>query len=223
MFDVTFLLIIPVFLLSLYAQYKVHSAVKKFSKVEINSKRTGYEIAKKVLETEGLSLPIEETPGRLSDHYDPIKKILRLSSDIYNGTSIASTAIAAHEAGHAIQHAKGYKPLILRTTSYPLARFSSFGGPILFFLGLILSYPTFILYGIIIYAVAVFFYLITLPVEFDASSRAKSILENNAFITGNEKEGIKSVLNAAALTYVAAALMALVQLFRYIILYHNKD
>ncbi len=155
--DSTFLLIIPALILSVYAQYKVNSAFKKYKKIDISTGLKGHEIAQKVLETEGLHLPIEETPGKLSDHYDPMKKVLRLSPEVYNGKSIASAAIAAHEAGHAIQDAKKYSPLVLRTASYPIARFSSFGGPILFLLGFIFALPTFLFWGIVVYSLAVFF------------------------------------------------------------------
>jgi uncharacterized protein len=222
-FDSTFIILIPALILTVYAQYKVQSTYSKYSKIYISSERTGKDIARKVLETEGLSLPIEETPGKLTDHYDPIKKVLRLSPQVYNGKSIAAAAIAAHEAGHAIQHAKSYKPLVLRTASYPLARFASFGGPILFLIGFIFASKSMLLYGIIIYSLAVFFYLITLPVELDASSRAKTILENNGFVLGSEKEGVRKMLNSAALTYIAAALMAIVELLRLIILYRSRD
>jgi len=221
--DYTIIMLVPALILSIYAQIKVSSTVKKYSKVPINSGLKGYEIAKKVLEIKGLSLPIEETPGKLSDHYDPIKKVLRLSPEVYNGKSITSASIAAHEAGHAVQHSKKYMPLVLRTASYPIARIGSFGGPILFIAGFLFNSQSFLMYGIIFFSLSVLFYIITLPVEFDASSRAKKILFNNGFITSEEKIGVNKVLNAAALTYVAAALMALLQLLRYVMIFNSRD
>jgi len=221
-YNLVYLSIIIVFIYSIYAQFKVKSIVKKYQRVPINSNLTGAEIAKKVLNTASISIPIEITQGKLSDHYDPIKKILRLSPQIHNSRSIAAAGIAAHEAGHAIQDAKKYKPLVLRTIAYPVAGFSSYGGPIMFFVGFFFQIPSLTYIGIIFYAVAVLFYLITLPVEFNASSRAKEILFNYGFITGEEKEGVKKVLNAAAMTYVAAAMMALLQLLRYAMLANRR-
>lgn len=220
--DPTFIIVIPAFILSIYAQIKVHKTANKYKQFEINSKLNGEEIARKVLKTAGLNLPIIETPGELSDHYDPIKRELHLSKDVFRGTSITACGIAAHEAGHAIQHALNYKPLIIRTTSYPLARFGSFGGPILFMLGMIFAVPSFLFYGIIFYSLSVLFYLITLPVEFDASSRAKKVLYENGFVTTEEREKISEVLNSAALTYVAAALTAILELLRLVLLYNSR-
>lgn len=220
--DSTFLIIVPALLFSIYAQIKVSGTANKYKKVQITSGLTGQEIAQKVLLTAGLTLPIIETPGDLTDHYDPLKKELHLSKDVFSKSSITACGIAAHEAGHAIQHALGYKPLILRTTSYPIARFASFGGPILFIAGMIFAIPGFIFYGICFYSISVLFYLITLPVEFDASYRAKKILFENAFITTDERNAISEVLSSAALTYVAAALMAILELIRLILLYNSR-
>jgi len=222
-YDPTFIIIIPALILTIYAEVMVKRAFSKYSKININSGLSGKEIAQKILNMSGLNIPIERTPGNLTDHYDPLSKILRLSPEVYDGKSIASAGIAAHEVGHALQHASKYAPLILRTSSYPIARFASFGGPILLILGLLLSLKPFLLYGIIIYSVSVLFYLITLPVEFNASSRAKSILVNNGFISGEEKDGVDKVLNAAALTYVASALVAVLQLIRLILIFRNRD
>jgi Zn-dependent membrane protease YugP len=221
-YDSTYILIIPAIILSIYAQIKVSSAFKKYSKIQINSGLTGKEIAQKVLNTEGLSIQIERVAGKLSDHYDPRSKVLRLSEEVYSGRSVAAAGVAAHEAGHAIQDAKKYAPLVLRTVSYPVAGFASYGGPILFFIGIFFSLADLLWLGIILYGISTLFYIITLPVEFNASSRAKKILFENGFVNSEEKKGVDKVLNAAAMTYVAAALMAVLQLIRYISLANRR-
>ena len=159
---------------------------------------------------------IQQVPGRLSDHYDPRAKVLRLSSDVYGSTSVASIGVAAHEVGHAIQDKESYSALVFRNAIVPLVNFSSSLSWILFFIGILLSYSTLVTIGIILFSVVVLFQLVTLPVEFNASSRALKLLEARGILYDKEVDGARNVLSAAALTYVAATLMAVLQLVRLI-------
>jgi hypothetical protein len=161
---------------------------------------------------------IEEGKGLLSDHYDPRKRVLRLSPDVYSKPSIAAAGIAAHEMGHAIQHSKGYVPLQLRSAIVPVAQFGSTLAPWLVIIGFFLRFTTLAWFGVVLFGLAVIFTLITLPVEFDASKRAKKLLVSNGVLIGNEMEGVNKVLDAAALTYVAAAVAAVGQLLYYVFL-----
>jgi len=165
---------------------------------------------------------IEATGGSLTDHYDPSSKRLRLSQPVYNVNSIAAVGVAAHETGHAIQHAVSWGPLVLRGTLVPVANIGSMFGPYLAMAGLIFSMPMLLNIGIFLFAGAVLFYVITLPVEFDASARAIAILRSNNVLTHEELRGVKKVLTAAALTYVASALTALMSLLRLILLSRNR-
>ncbi|MDU2231266.1 MAG: zinc metallopeptidase, partial [Clostridium perfringens] len=159
---------------------------------------------------------IQQVPGRLSDHYDPRAKVLRLSSDVYGSTSVASIGVAAHEVGHAIQDKESYSALVFRNAIVPVVNFSSSLSWILFFIGILLSYSTLVTIGIILFSVVVLFQLVTLPVEFNASSRALKLLEARGILYDKEVDGARKVLSAAALTYVAATLMAVLQLVRLI-------
>jgi Zn-dependent membrane protease YugP len=213
-----FLFMVPAFLLSLWAQLKVKSAVAKFSKIPNSSNLTGAQVADAILKTTGISdVEIEPTDGVLSDHYDPSKKVLRLSRDVFYGRSIVSAGIAAHEVGHAIQHKNAYSPLVLRQTLAPAAMFGSNISWILILLGFILSSAKMLWLGIGLFSLAVLFTLITLPVEFDASRRAKEVLLSMGLVSNYDREGVSAVLNAAAMTYVAAAATAILQLI-YLIL-----
>lgn len=214
-FGPEFLFLIPAILFAMYAQSKIQSAFNKYSKVGSRSGYTGAQAARKILDKNGLyDINIEHVPGRLTDHYDPRNKILRLSSTVHNGTSIASLGVAAHEVGHAIQHADGYYFLILRNTIAPIAGFGARFVWLLIIAGFAFSAPSLVNIGIILYLGVVIFQIITLPVEYNASNRALIQLETGGFLTQDELTPTKQVLNAAALTYVAATLTAIAQLLR---------
>ncbi len=217
------LFVIPPFLLGLYAQWKVKSAFAAMSKVP--ARMSGATAARKMLDASGLqSVTIEQVPGKLSDHYDPRAKVLRLSSDVYNGHSMASLGVACHEAGHAFQDAQGYAPLVIRNMAVPAANFGSGIGATLLFVGAIFSYPPLMWIGVIGFSAVVFFQLVNLPVEFDASSRARQHLVSDGLITAQEEQYVAKVLNAAALTYVAATLQSIMTLAYYLfILLGRRD
>ncbi|MCD5416238.1 zinc metallopeptidase [Candidatus Bipolaricaulota bacterium] len=207
----SFLILLPALGLAIYAQYRVKSTYSRYSRVSIASRTTAAQTAKQILERAGIyDVTIQGVKRALADHYDPRNKVLRLSAP--ESTSIAAVGVAAHEAGHAIQHARGYRPLALRTTIVPLANFGSQLAFPLLFAGMIFRHPTFITAGIFAFSLAVLFTLITLPVEFDASRKAVVTLREMALVTEDELGSVKKVLSAAALTYVAAAAMAALQL-----------
>lgn len=215
-FDPLYLLIVgPTILLALWAQFRVKSAYSKWSDVPSSRGVSGAEAAATVLRQAGLhDVRIEETQGFLSDHYDPRDRTLRLSPDVYRGRTVAAIGIGAHEAGHAIQHAEHYAPLKLRSAIVPLASIGSWLAWPMIFLGMLLQAYNLALAGVAAFALLVVFQLITLPVEFDASRRAKMQLAHAGLAAvGEEREGVESVLSAAALTYVAATITALAQLF----------
>ncbi|MGE8077874.1 zinc metallopeptidase [Peribacillus loiseleuriae] len=209
-----------IILVPLFAQMKVKSAYKKYSKVPASSRMTGAEAARRILDSNGLyHVTVEETRGVLSDHYDPRSKTVRLSSDNYHGHSVAGVAIAAHEVGHAIQDQQDYSPLRLRHTLVPVANIGSNFSWILILIGMIAGMSNFVLLGIIFMMAAVVFQLVTLPVEFNASSRAMDQVVSLGVIRNDEERETKKVLNAAALTYVAAALVAVLELLRLVLIY----
>lgn len=215
--DPTYLILIPAILISAWAQFKVSSTFNKYSTVRSINGYTGAQVARILLNDAGLQeVEIQQVPGRLSDHYDPRAKVLRLSSDVYGSTSVASIGVAAHEVGHAIQDKESYSALVFRNAIVPVVNFSSSLSWILFFIGILLSYSTLVTIGIILFSVVVLFQLVTLPVEFNASSRALKLLEGRGILYDKEVEGARKVLSAAALTYVAATLMAVLQLVRLI-------
>jgi Zn-dependent membrane protease YugP len=218
-FDPLYLVMIaPAMLLALWAQFKVKRVYKKYSEVLTARGATGAEVAAHILRANGLTnVPIEVADGFLSDHYDPRHRVLRLSSGVYNGRSIAAAGIAAHEVGHALQHAKEYGPLVLRTKLAPVAMLGSNLAMILLMIGMFMHAMGLVYLGIIGFTVAVVFTLVTLPVEFDASRRAKELLPQLGLITGGEQAGVAAVLNAAALTYVAAAISAVLQLVYFLL------
>lgn len=223
-FDKTMILLLPAIIIAFWAQSKVSSTYKKYRTVRTMNGYTGENIARMMLDAAGLyDVPVVETRGELTDHYDPVSRVVRLSSDIYHGASIASAGIAAHEVGHAIQHKEAYKPLVLRTSIATAVNLSSQASIIIFMLGLLFSIPILTNIGIIFFTVAVFYQLITLPVEFNASRRALNILESRNILYGNEVNGAKSVLSAAAMTYVAAALMSISQLIRLIAISNRNN
>jgi Zn-dependent membrane protease YugP len=218
-------------ILTIYAQMKVRGSYGKYSKIGANCGMTGAQVARQILDQNGLhNVRVEQTEGTLSDHYDPRDQTVRLSPGIYGESSIAAVAVAAHETGHAVQHADGYTPLKMRSAFAPVASFGSGAGPVLFIIGFFMSYGAsaasgtgvsywLLMAGIYLFAFAVLFQVITLPVEFNASNKAMYFLESNGVLVGNQEiPQARKMLNAAALTYVAAALMALVQLLRFILL-----
>ncbi len=223
--DPTMVLLVPAILLSLYSQFKISSSFRRYSQVRSRRGMSGAQVARAILQSQGLyDVRIEPIGGRLSDHYDPRTRVVRLSEDVYQGSSLASVAVAAHETGHALQHAGGYFPLQLRSTFVPVANFGSSLGPILILVGFFMSSFNFLLQiGILLFSFAVLFQLITLPVEFNASNRAMALLQEGGMLDGDEVRGARSVLNAAALTYVAAALAAVLQLARFIILAQGRN
>ena len=217
-YDPTYWLLIPGLILALYAQIRVSSAFHKWQQEMSCTGLTGAQIARQILDANGAGdVRIEHVAGSLTDHYDPRDGVLRLSSEVYGSRSIAALGVAAHEAGHAIQDAQDYAPMRIRATLVPVANIGSGAAVPLFMLGLIFSWQPLVQLGILCFALAVLFYLVTLPVEFDASSRAVAVL-SSGYLPENEVRGVKAVLSAAALTYVAAALQALLQLLRLILI-----
>jgi uncharacterized protein len=210
-------LVIPGILLGLYAQFKLSSTYGKYSRVRNARGLTGAEAAREVLDSVGLhTMAVNEVGGHLTDHYDPRKKALFLSSENYHGNSIAAVGVAAHEAGHAIQHRMAYTWLHLRMAMVPITQFASMAWMGILVLGMILqNFYAFLPFAIIIFTIIAFFQLITLPVEFDASKRAKEQLIRLGLITAEERPHVSKVLNAAALTYVAALLTAVLQLLQF--------
>ena len=220
-FNTSYILyILPGFLLALYAQAKVKSAYQKYGQIASGSSFSGASLARKILDDNGLQgVSIHRVSGNLSDFYNPADKTLHLSDGVYSQSSVAALAVAAHECGHAIQDAKDYFPLKLRSYLVPAAQFGSNFAFILFFAGLVFSQFLMNL-GIALYAIAVLFTLVTLPVEYNASNRAKDIL--GGLLPGNEMQGVNTMLDAAALTYVASLATALGTLFRLLALSGNR-
>lgn len=217
--DPTFILLIPGIILAAWAQNKVSSTFDKYYKVRSLSGITAAQAARRILDQKGLeNVVVEVIPGKLSDHYDPRSKTLRLSEQVYHSNSLAAIGVAAHEAGHAFQHDEGYAPLALRSTLVPVANLGSSASWILLILGLMLGIPALARIGVYAFSLVVLFQLVTLPVEFNASGRALTLLETGGYLTREEIPQTKKVLDAAALTYVAAALMGILQLLRLVIL-----
>jgi len=218
------LIIIPGLLLSMLASYWVRSAYGKYAKLATRSGITAAEMAARMLREAGATdVRIERVRGELTDHYDPREKVLRLSDGVYASTSVAALGIAAHECGHAMQHHEEYAPLALRSAIVPAVSITSNMAMPLFFVGLILAWEPLLWVGIALFMAAVAFSLITLPVEFNASGRALRMLQADGYLTGEENAGAKKVLNAAAMTYVASALMALLQLARLLLLANGRS
>ncbi len=210
---------LPGLLLGMWAKSRVNKAFNKYTRVRTLRNVTGAEVARALLDAQGLyDVAIEETNGYLSDHYDPRSKVLRLSPDVYRTPSVAAAGIAAHEMGHAIQDARGYAPLNLRSALVPAVRFGSSLGPWIFIAGFWLQFTTLAWVGVILFAASVVFALVTLPVEFDASRRAKKLLVSHGILVGDEMTGVDKVLDAAALTYVASAVAAIGTLLYYVLL-----
>jgi len=218
-FDPLYLLLLaPALILAGIAQMRVRSAYAKASRVPASSGLTGAQAARDILDRNALrNVRIEQSHGTLSDHYDPRQKVLRLSQDVYHGRSLAALGIAAHEAGHALQDAKGYTPLKIRNGIVPLASVGGNGAMLLFFLGLIMNFTGLIYVAIALFSGVVLFQLVNLPVEFDASNRARRILAGTGMIAPREEGQVRKVLSAAALTYVAATLSAILTLLYFVI------
>lgn len=218
---------LPALILGMWAQAKVQGAFKKYSKVRTYTGLTGADVARRMLDSNGLNnVKIEQTRGFLSDHYDPRTKTLRLSPDVYQQPSVAAAGIAAHEAGHALQDASEYRALRMRTTMVPTVQIGSWLGPIIFIIGLLLQPAmgtTLAWVGVGLFALTAVFALVTLPVEFDASKRAKSWLATSGVIYNQENEGVAKVLDAAALTYVAGAIQAISTLLYYVFLLMGRS
>jgi uncharacterized protein len=214
-----FVFALPALLFGFWAQWRVQSAMKRYSQVRNSSRFTGAEIAQRILASSGLhNVRVELAQGFLSDHYDPREKVLRLSQDVYHGESVAAAGIAAHEAGHAIQDQSDYLFLRVRSVMVPAVQIGSWLGPILFMVGLFTTAifgQTLAWAGLLLFAGTAVFALVTLPVEFDASRRAKALLENHGFVFSTDMRGVHAVLNAAALTYVAGATQAISTLLYY--------
>lgn len=212
---VYFLFALPGLLLGIWAQSKLSFAYAKYSQIGVDSGMTGAEAAREILDRSGLvNVPVEEVPGHLSDHYDPTKRALFLSSENFRGQSIAAVGVAAHESGHALQHQAGYGLFNFRMAIVPMTQFASVAYMGIFFAGLIFRtlFPTFITIAILLFAVTTLFQLVTLPVEYDASRRAKEQLFRLGLVHEHEREGVSKVLDAAALTYVAALVSSVLQL-----------
>ena len=210
-------LIIP-----LIAQLMVSGRYKKYSNIDNDNKLTGFEVARKILDKNGLNdLYIVETKGTMTDHYDPKRKTVRLSSEVFHGTSIVSVAIASHECGHAIQDKEGYMPMRLRSFIFPIVSLGTKFAYVVLMIGLIANMLNFIWAGIMLVGLGLVFQLITLPVEFDASKRALSELENNTLIHKSDVDGAKSMLTAAAMTYVAGVLSSALEILRLILIFTN--
>ena len=220
MWNLNYLLFVmlPGLIIGIWAQAKLHFAFSKYSQVPVDSGLTGAEAARRILDAAGLTdMPIEEVEGHLSDHYDPTKRALFLSTDNYHGNSIAAVGVEAHEAGHALQHQSAYAMLNLRMALVPITQFSSSAYGIILLLGFFLGMMKIMLpIVIVLFSIITLFQLITLPVEYDASARAKEQLFHLGLVGETERAGVSKVLNAAALTYVAALVSSMLTLLYYI-------
>lgn len=218
-FDYWYLvLVMPALLISVWAQIKVKSTFNKYSRMGVSCGMTGAAASRLIQQANGIHTGLESVAGRLSDHFDPRSNTIRLSSAVYGQASVAAVGVAAHETGHALQHAYGYAPVKLRTAMVPVTNFASGLSPVLILLGILLSMDSFAYLGIALFSIATLFQLVTLPVEFNASRRAVVALEQSGQFTRDEIQGVKKVLTAAALTYVAALFVSLMTLLRYILL-----
>ena len=217
------MILLPAMLIALLAQFNVSATFNRYSRVASRRGLTGAQAAEAVLRAHGvMDVRIERVAGRLSDHYDPRSNVIRLSDGVYGSTSIASLGVAAHEAGHAVQYAQGYGPIKLRTATIPVCNLGSQLSIILILIGLVLYSQTLFGVGVVLFAVAVFGQLITLPVEFNASRRAIASLREGHLLEEEELRGAKKVLTAAALTYVAALLVSLAQLLRFLLAFGGR-
>lgn len=224
-YDPTYMLIIISALISLFAQFLVNSRFSKYSRVRSRSGMTGAQAAERILQSQGIyDVAIQRVSGKLTDHYDPRNKTLNLSDAVYASTSVAAVGVAAHECGHAIQHARGYAPLSFRSALVPVANIGSQLSWLFIILGIFFGGShTLIMIGILMFSAAVLFQLVTLPVEFNASGRALKLLSETGILQKDEVSDTRKVLSAAALTYVAAAATAVLQLLRLLRLFGGND
>ena len=217
------LLVVPALIIAMVAQIKVQSTYKKYAQVGARSGITAYEMTRRMLDANGLThVDVVHIGGNLTDNFNPKKQTISLSDPVYGSSSVAALGVAAHEAGHAIQHAAGYYPLKLRSAIVPITQFGSAITPWLIILGLIFSFPVLIDVGIVFFGLAVFFQLVTLPVEFNASRRALASLESAGVLAADELGMTKRVLSAAAMTYVAGLLVSLMSFLRILLLFGNR-
>ena len=223
-FDPLYLyLVLPAILLALFAQFKVQSTFNRYSQVYSSSRMTGAQVARAILDRNGLQdVRIEHVSGKLSDHYDPRTNVVRLSDSVYNSSSIAAIGVAAHETGHALQYAQGYSPIKLRSALIPITNIGSQLAIPLVLVGFLLEMLGLVYVGLILYSTMALFQLVTLPVEFNASSRALQILDTEGILYSDELGGAKKVLSAAAMTYVAALIVSLAQLLRLIAIFGRR-
>jgi uncharacterized protein len=220
-----YLIPIPGLILGLYAQFKLRGLYAKYQNVRQSRGMTGAQVAQAILDHAGIrDVTVEQCPGELTDHYDPRNKVLRLSEGNFHASSLSAIGVAAHEAGHAIQHKEKYAPLQARMSIVGLTNFGSMASQIIFGIGLFIPAlgKTFLMLGILLFSVVVIFQLITLPVEFDASSRAKNVLSRLGFVNEEERQAIQKVLGAAALTYVAGLVSAVLELLKLIIIANQR-
>lgn len=230
--DTTILVLIPAMIFAFWAQIRVNSTFKKYAKVPSRRGLTGAEAARRVLDANGLRhITIERVHGHLTDHFDPTAGVIRLSDATYASTSVAAIGVAAHEAGHAVQHAEGYVPIKVRSAIIPLTRFGSFLAMPLFLIGLLLGSGSYLGYGIgtifmvtgiLFFSFSTLFQLVTLPTEFNASARAMKALEDGGLLTADELPAAKATLSAAAMTYVAALASSLASLLRLILIFNRR-
>ncbi|MBR6782807.1 MAG: zinc metallopeptidase [Clostridia bacterium] len=230
--DWTILVIIPALIFALWAQFKVNSTFNKYAKIGNRRGLTGAEVARRVLDANGLHhVTVERVHGHLTDHFDPRAGVIRLSDSVYASTGIAALGVAAHEAGHAVQHAVGYAPIKLRTAIIPLTRFGSFMAMPLFIIGMLFSGASYLGYGIgtifmmtgiLFFSFSTLFQLVTLPTEFNASARAMKALEGGGILASDELPAARATLSAAAMTYVAALATSLASLLRLILIFNRR-
>jgi uncharacterized protein len=212
-----FVFALPALILAMLAQWRLKATVSKYSKMFTGRGQTGAKVARALLDFHGLQdVAVERGGGVLTDHYDPRTRVLRLSPAVFDTPSVAAVGIGAHETGHAIQHQEGYWPLQARSAIVPVVQFGSFLGPLVFFVGLLLNQPSLAWVGVALFGAVALFSLVTLPVEFDASHRAKALLQSYQFTSHEEQVGVNKVLDAAALTYVAGLASALSTLLYYV-------
>ena len=224
-YDYTYwMMLLPVLLITVYAQAKVNSSFKRYSRVTNRRYLTGAQAAEAVLRRHGVyGVRIERVAGNLTDHYDPRTNVIRLSQSVYDSPTIAAVGVAAHEAGHAVQYAVGYGPIRLRSALIPVTQVGSQFGIILLILGIVMSFEPLFLAGIVLFGATTVFQLVTLPVEYNASHRAIETIESAHLLDDDELVGAKKVLSAAALTYVAALLTSVVQMLRFILLFAGRS
>lgn len=222
--DISYLiLVMPALIFAMWASSRVNSTYRKYSTVGNRRGLTGADVARKILDMNGLQkVLIERVSGNLTDHYDPKAGVVRLSDSTYNSTSVGAIGVAAHEVGHAIQHAQGYGPIKVRNAIVPVVQVASYAAWPLAIFGVLMSFQGLVDFGIILFGAVVAFQLITLPVEFNASSRALKTLENYGILDGEELKGSRKVLSAAAMTYVASAAVAIANLLRLILLFGGR-